>query len=50
MHLFEALTMEEIAQRLNLGVSAAWRRFRKGSELYARCMHEGDGGGNGSAR
>jgi len=36
MHLFEERPMEEIARELGLGVSAAWRRFRKGSAAYAR--------------
>ena len=36
MHLLEELPMEAIARRLGIGVSAAWRRFRKGVELYSR--------------
>ena len=36
MYLFEDLTMETIAERLGIGVAAAWYRFRKGSEIYAR--------------
>jgi RNA polymerase sigma factor (sigma-70 family) len=36
LHLFEERTMEEIAQELGIGLSAAWRRFRKGAEMYAR--------------
>lgn len=36
MHLVEELTMEVIAKRLGMGVSAAWRRFRRGSELCSR--------------
>jgi RNA polymerase sigma factor (sigma-70 family) len=35
MHILEELTMEVIAERLGIGISAAWRRFRKGSELYS---------------
>jgi RNA polymerase sigma factor (sigma-70 family) len=38
MHLFEELPMETVAERLGLGVSAAWHRFRKGSEIYARMV------------
>src|SRR5206468_2651342 len=36
MHLLEEVTMEAIAERLGIGVSAAWHRFRKGSEMLAR--------------
>jgi RNA polymerase sigma-70 factor (ECF subfamily) len=38
MHLVEELTMEVIAARLGISVSAAWRRFRRGSELYSRML------------
>jgi RNA polymerase sigma factor (sigma-70 family) len=38
MHLVEELTMEVIAKKLGIGISAAWRRFRKGSELYTRLI------------
>jgi RNA polymerase sigma factor (sigma-70 family) len=38
MHLLEELTMEVIAKRLGLGVSSAWRRFRRGSELCSRAL------------
>ncbi len=38
MHLLEDLTMEAIAERLKISVSAGWRRFRKGSELYSRSL------------
>jgi RNA polymerase sigma factor (sigma-70 family) len=34
MHLLDGLTMEVIARRLGIGISAAWRRFRKGSALF----------------
>jgi DNA-directed RNA polymerase specialized sigma24 family protein len=40
VHLLEELTMEEIAERLGIGVSAAWRRFRKGSEIYSSRLAE----------
>lgn len=36
MHLFEELPMETVAERIGIGLSAAWHRFRKGSDLYAR--------------
>jgi RNA polymerase sigma factor (sigma-70 family) len=36
LRLFEQLAVEEIAQRLNLGMSAVRHRFRKGAELYQR--------------
>ena len=45
MHLFEELTMEVIAKRLGIGVSAAWRRFRKGAELYSRGLSEWESAG-----
>jgi RNA polymerase sigma factor (sigma-70 family) len=38
MHLVEELTMEVIATRLRISVSAAWRRFRKGSALYTKML------------
>ena len=38
MHLVEELTMEVIAKRLGIGVSAAWRRFRRGSEIYSKML------------
>ena len=40
MHLVEELTMEVIAKRLGLSVSAAWRRFRRGSEIYSRTLSD----------
>jgi RNA polymerase sigma-70 factor, ECF subfamily len=46
MHLFEELTMEVIAERLGISVSAAWRRFRKGSELCSEQLAEWTSGGN----
>jgi RNA polymerase sigma factor (sigma-70 family) len=36
LHLIEGLAMEAIAARVGIGVSAAWRRYRKGLELCAR--------------
>ena len=49
MHLFEDLTMEVIAERLGIGVSAAWRRFRKGSEIYSRHLADWSRGRDGCA-
>jgi len=43
MHLLEEMTMEAIAERLGLGLSAAWHRFRKGSEMLARILPPGTG-------
>ncbi len=40
MHLLEELTMKVIAERLGIGVGAAWRRFRKGTELYSKQMSD----------
>lgn len=37
-YLFEELTMEEIAEKLQIGLSAAWYRFRKGVQLYTRAI------------
>ena len=37
-YLFEGLTMEEVAEQLDIGLSAAWYRFRRGSEEYARAL------------
>jgi len=42
MHLLEEQTMEAIAAKLGIGVSAAWHRFRKGSEMLARILPGGD--------
>ncbi|MFH0981092.1 MAG: RNA polymerase sigma factor, partial [Planctomycetota bacterium] len=36
LRLFEQLTTEEIAGRLNIGPSAVRHRFRRGAELYQR--------------
>ena len=38
LRLYEQLTMEDVAIRLNIGLSAAWRRFRKGAELYHQLL------------
>jgi RNA polymerase sigma factor (sigma-70 family) len=38
LHLVEEMTMEAIAQRLGIGVSAAWRRFRKGAAICERIL------------
>ena len=43
MHLLEEQTMEAIAAKLGIGVSAAWHRFRKGSEMLARLLPGGIG-------
>lgn len=43
MHLLEEQTMEAIAAHLGIGVSAAWHRFRKGSEMLARILPGGLG-------
>lgn len=40
MHLLEGLTMEVIARRLGIGISAAWRRFRKGSAIYSKKLSD----------
>jgi len=49
MHVFEDLTMEVIAERLGIGVSTAWRRFRKGSEIYSRNLSDWSRGRDGRA-
>ena len=38
LRLMEQLTMEEIAERLSIGVSAVRHRFRKGAERYRRLL------------
>jgi RNA polymerase sigma factor (sigma-70 family) len=40
MHLVEELTMDVIAKRQGVGVSTAWRRFRRGAELCSRALSE----------
>ena len=47
LYLFEGLTMEVVAQQLQVKLSTAWYRFRKGSELYA-CQLSGGPAGRGS--
>lgn len=46
MHVLEDLTMEVIAERLGIGISTAWRRYRKGSEIYSKSISEWTTGGN----
>ncbi len=36
LRLFDQLSLEEIAQRLDLGVSAVCHRFRKGADIYRK--------------
>lgn len=43
MHVIEELTMEVIAERLGIGLSAAWHRYRKGMELLSRRLRSGAG-------
>ena len=38
LHLLEEVPMEQIAEQLGLGVSTAWRRFRKGTAICARIL------------
>lgn len=38
MHLIEELTMEVIAERLDIGLSAAWHRYRKAAEMLTRVL------------
>jgi len=47
MHFLEEQTMEAIAERLGIGLSAAWHRFRKGSEMLARLLPGGAGPSSG---
>jgi RNA polymerase sigma factor (sigma-70 family) len=47
MHLLEEMTMESIAEKLGIGVSAAWHRFRKGAELYSKALAAWTGGTSG---
>jgi len=44
MHLFEEREMAPIAEELGIGLSAAWYRFRQGSEAYARLLEQAIGG------
>ncbi len=41
LHLFDGLTMEEIAGQLGIGLSAAWHRFRKGSAMIEEILPGG---------
>lgn len=50
LHLLEQLPMEAVAARLGIGLSAAWHRFRKGSELCAQRLSGWDADGNSSSR
>lgn len=50
MHLLEDLTMEVIAERLGIGVSTAWRRFRKGSDIYSSMLSDWNSDGSSSRR
>jgi RNA polymerase sigma-70 factor (ECF subfamily) len=50
LHLLEELTMEQVAERLGIGVSAAWRRFRKGIELYSKQLAGWESGGSSASR
>ncbi len=43
LYFIEGLTMEAIAERLGIGLSAAWRRYRKGAELLTRLFPPGTG-------
>jgi RNA polymerase sigma factor (sigma-70 family) len=38
MHLIEELTMEVIAERLGIGLSAAWHRYRRATEALTRML------------
>jgi RNA polymerase sigma-70 factor (ECF subfamily) len=49
LHLLEGLTMEVIAKRLGIGTSAAWRRFRKGSDIFSSRLSAWESGGSGSS-
>lgn len=48
LHLIEEMTMEAIARRFGIGVSAAWRRFRKGAAICERLLPGRGGGGSSS--
>jgi RNA polymerase sigma factor (sigma-70 family) len=41
LHVIEELTMEAIAERLGIGVSAAWHRYRKATESLSRRLRAG---------
>ena len=48
LHLLEEVTMEEVARQLGISVSSAWRRFRRGVELYSKAMSDWSGGSSSS--
>jgi RNA polymerase sigma-70 factor (ECF subfamily) len=48
LRLFEEASLEEIAARLGLGLSAVRHRFRKGSELYAKRLERALGSNAGA--
>ena len=50
LHLLGELTMEQVAERLGIGVSVAWRRFRKGMELYSKLLAGWESGGSSAGR
>lgn len=43
LHVIEELTMEAIAERLGIGLSAAWHRYRKATELLSKRLRSGAG-------
>lgn len=49
LHLLEEKTMESIAGHLGIGLSAAWRRFRKGSATLARILPGWTGEASGTS-
>ncbi len=49
MHILEERTMEAIAEQLGIGLSAAWHRFRKGSEILVRLLPGGAEPSSGGA-
>jgi RNA polymerase sigma factor (sigma-70 family) len=48
LRVFEQTPLEEIAERLGIGVSAVRHRFRKGAEIYARSLRSALGSRPGS--
>jgi RNA polymerase sigma factor (sigma-70 family) len=42
LYLFEERTMEDVAATLGISLSAAWGRFRRGSEAYAASLRDLD--------
>ncbi|MFN0241761.1 MAG: RNA polymerase sigma factor [Planctomycetota bacterium] len=49
MHLIEELTMEVIAERLGIGLSAAWHRYRKATDELTRLLDSGTGDSTGGS-